>query len=253
MTGLAAKVRAGDRDRWVTAMMAGPLAPRLMAIYAFDLELARIPVLVSEPLIGEMRLQFWRDAIAAIYEGGAVPGHEVAAPLAEAIAAASLPRGPFEALLDARRMDLSGEPHADRAAFDRYIAGAHSGVMALAARAIGGGDATDAIAADLGHASGVAKLLSAAPARIAEGRSPLPLAEGETHEVAADALLRLDRARARRREAPQSAAPAFFAAWRAGGVLRRAARPAADPAAGFASSEFAARAALAFRAVLGRW
>ena len=41
MTDLAAKVRTGDRDRWVTAMMAGPLAPRLMVIYAFDLELDR--------------------------------------------------------------------------------------------------------------------------------------------------------------------------------------------------------------------
>lgn len=263
MTDLAARVRAGDRDRWVTAMMAGPLAPRLMALYAFDLEVARIPAVVSEPLLGEMRLQFWRDVVEAIHAGRPVPGHEVAGPLAEAVA--DLPRAPLDALLDARRFDLAGEPHPDRASFDRYIAGAHAGLMALAARALGGGEGTDALAADVGHAAGVARTLRAAPALVARGINPLPVSLGpegladpgvraEVNAIAEDALARLARARSRRRDAPAATAPAFFAAWRAEDVLRRAAQPGFDPAADLAGpSEFRARAALALRAMLGRW
>ncbi len=259
MTDLAAKVEAGDRDRWVTARLAGPLAPRLMAIYAFDLEIARIPLVVSEPLLGEMRLQFWRDAIAAIYEGGMVPGHEIAPPLAEVIAAADLPRAPFDALIEARRSDLTAEPHADRAAFDRYVAATHAGPMALAARALGGGAATDGIAADLGHAAGVARSLAHAAPDLGASRLPLGGARdaggrrAEAAEIAADALTRLRRARGRRGDAPPATAPAFFAAWRAGPVLRRAADPDYDLGRGLASSDFAARAALMVRVTLGRW
>ena len=57
-------VRAHNPDRYLTALMA-PRRVRgsLMALYAFNAELARIPALVSEPALGEIRLQWWRDAV----------------------------------------------------------------------------------------------------------------------------------------------------------------------------------------------
>ena len=60
-------VRAADRDRYISALLA-PADRRLdlMTLYAFDAELARIATTVSEPLLGEIRLQWWRDALAPL-------------------------------------------------------------------------------------------------------------------------------------------------------------------------------------------
>ena len=37
--------------------------PRLEALFALQLEIRRIPGAVSEPPLGEIRLQWWRDAL----------------------------------------------------------------------------------------------------------------------------------------------------------------------------------------------
>ncbi|MEM6441708.1 MAG: squalene/phytoene synthase family protein, partial [Pseudomonadota bacterium] len=101
-------IREADPDRWSTARLAGPLAPRLTAIYAFNLEVARIPSVVSEPTLGEIRLQWWRDAIQENFDGKPPRRHEIVEPLAAAIRDAALPQDHFEALLDARSYDLAG-------------------------------------------------------------------------------------------------------------------------------------------------
>jgi len=124
-------VRRGDPDRWATARLAGPLADRLMALYAFNLEVARIPSVVSEPMLGEIRLQWWRDAVGEIFEGEAPRRHEVVGPLAETIREAELPRELFEALLDARSYDIYGPAIGDRALFDAWIDGTAAGLGTL--------------------------------------------------------------------------------------------------------------------------
>ncbi len=64
-SGLARQLRALDRDRFVTALFAPPAArDELIALYSFNLELARIAEQVSEPMIGEIRLAWWREAVA---------------------------------------------------------------------------------------------------------------------------------------------------------------------------------------------
>ena len=77
-TSLMEQVKAHHRDRYLATLFAPePMQPHLFALYAFDAEIARVPQLVSEPQIGEIRLQWWRDTIAALYHGEAVD-HPVA-------------------------------------------------------------------------------------------------------------------------------------------------------------------------------
>ena len=79
-TGPTALVRRGDPERWRTAMAAPPAArPGLMALYAFNLEIARAPWVASEPLLAEIRLAWWREAVAEIYDGKPPRRHEVVA------------------------------------------------------------------------------------------------------------------------------------------------------------------------------
>ena len=107
-------LRRQDADRYLTALFA-PADRRedLFALYAFNLEVARAREVVSEPFMGLIRLQWWRDAIAEIYQGRA-RAHEVVRPLAAAIAEHSLDRTLFERLIESRERDLDPEPEPSR-------------------------------------------------------------------------------------------------------------------------------------------
>ena len=131
-------VRRGDPDRWRTAMTAPPeRRAGLMALYAFNLEIARAPWLASEPMLAEIRLQWWQDAVAEIYAGTRPRRHEVVEPLAEVIRAGDLPRGLFEETIAARLFDAGSAPHADRPALLRQIDRTAGHVMVLAALHLG--------------------------------------------------------------------------------------------------------------------
>ena len=95
-------VHANDPDRYILAMLA-PSAARdaLFAVYAFNVEIARTRELVSEPKLGEIRLQWWRDGIAAIYAGDALR-HGIGDALGEAVSRHGLSRLHFDRLIDAR-------------------------------------------------------------------------------------------------------------------------------------------------------
>ena len=84
----AALVERGDPDRFM-AVMAAPVAlrVRLFPLYAFNLEIARAPWVTTQPMIAEMRLQWWRDVVAE----PAPRAHEVVGPLHGVIQAAGLP------------------------------------------------------------------------------------------------------------------------------------------------------------------
>ena len=52
------QVRQHDRDRYLTALFAPPARrPGLFALYAFNLEVAKVREAVSEPMLGHIRLQ----------------------------------------------------------------------------------------------------------------------------------------------------------------------------------------------------
>src|SRR5471030_76032 len=87
----AEQVRRYDRDRFLTALFAPPPQREdLFALYAFNLEIAKIRETVTEPMLGRIRLQWWREAIAAL-EQGVVRQHGVVEPLAEAVRRHALP------------------------------------------------------------------------------------------------------------------------------------------------------------------
>jgi NADH dehydrogenase [ubiquinone] 1 alpha subcomplex assembly factor 6 len=100
-------VRAQDPDRFMIAMLCPPARrAALWALLAFNMEIARTRSVVSETQLGLIRLQWWREAIAEIYEGRAPRRHEVIEPLAVAIREHDLPRELFETLVYAREFDL---------------------------------------------------------------------------------------------------------------------------------------------------
>jgi len=92
------------------------LRERLLPILAFNLEIARAPYLTAEPMIARIRLQWWRDCLDEIYGGGEVRRHEVSTPLTDVIRGLNLDRTLFDALIDAREVDIDGF------AFDRWDA-----------------------------------------------------------------------------------------------------------------------------------
>src|SRR5829696_7494880 len=81
VSSLAGFVRAHDRDRFQTALFA-PAGRReaLFALYAFNYEVARVRESVTQPMLGHIRLQWWREVVGAAYAGGPVREHVVAGP-----------------------------------------------------------------------------------------------------------------------------------------------------------------------------
>ncbi|AWD20656.1 phytoene/squalene synthase family protein [Fuscovulum blasticum] len=243
-------VERGDPDRFLT-VRAAPLWAReqLLPLYAFNLEVARAPWVTQEPLIAEMRLQFWRDVVTE----DSPRAHEVAGPLQALIRDAGLPVAVLDRLVAARRWDVWREPFEDRAAFDGYIQETAGGLMWLAARALGAPDGAEAAVRAYGWAAGLANFLRAVPELVARGRHPLP--EGvEVADLAQAGLDRLAQARAARATVPRGLAPALLAGWQAGGLLALAARePAAVTEGRLHLPEFRRRGGLLWQALSGRW
>ena len=248
----AALVRRGDPDRFL-ATMAAPLAARavLFPLYAFNLEVARAPWVSAEPMIAEMRLQWWRDAVAEIAAGKPVRRHEVTTPLA-AVAGAPLVAD-LDEFISVRRWDIYRDPFEDQAHFDRYLDRGAGTLMVVSARALGPGDET--VLRDFGYAAGVAGWLRAVPDLVARKR--IPLVDGSDDGIralAGAALVRLRRARAGRHLVSKAAAPALLAGWQAGRILDQALRDPSRVAAGrLGHSEAGKRLALMARAASGRW
>ncbi len=244
----AALVERGDPDRFLAAMSAppGPRAP-LFVLYAFNLEVARGAWVSTEPLIGQMRLQFWRDVLGEIEAGKPARAHEVATPLADVIRARGLPVALLDGMVIARWADLERAPmRADSLA--EYLDATAGNLMWASCVALGASPALEPQARAVGRAQGLANWLLAAPALTARGWQALP---DDITPVLDAALSGLAQAR-RARFGP--ATPALRAAWRAGGILRRAkADPAAIRGGTLAEPEALRRGRLAWKSLTGRW
>jgi NADH dehydrogenase [ubiquinone] 1 alpha subcomplex assembly factor 6 len=244
-------LRRQDADRYMTALFA-PADRReaLFALYALNLEIARAREAVREPFMGLMRLQWWRDAVAEIYEGR-IGAHEVIRPLAAAISAHSLERALFERLIEARERDLDSEPPANLAALIDYARGSSSTLVELALQILG---KPSAAVREAGEAVGIAwsltglmravpfhasrrriylpaDLMAAAgltPGQLVEG-GPSPALAGVVRAVADEAGVWLAQARGHSAQVTRGFLPALLPATLVSGYLRRLARAGYDP------------------------
>jgi phytoene synthase len=168
-------VRAADRDRFLTTLFApAEHRPALLALYAFNLEIARVREVVHEPLAGEIRLQWWSDVLEG-EERGEVAAHPVAAALLASVARYRLAPERLKALLAARRFDLDNEPMRSLADLEAYAEGASAGLITLAAQVLAGRFDIGALSHHAGLAHAFAGLLAAFPIHAARGKVFVPL------------------------------------------------------------------------------
>ncbi len=118
--GLEDMVRRVDPDRWLSSRFIGEAGARadVVAIYAFDHELARAPRVASNALLGEIRLTWWREALDEIYENRPVRAHPGAQALARAVEHNALPRDLLETMIDARYRELDATPMSEAEVLD---------------------------------------------------------------------------------------------------------------------------------------
>jgi phytoene synthase len=124
-------VRRADPDRWLASRFIADARARadVIALYAFNHELARVADTVREPLMGEIRLTWWREAIEELAAGKPPRAH----PVIEALAAADFPLANLERLPEGRFADLDREPFEDDDALFKYLDATAGAMMALAA------------------------------------------------------------------------------------------------------------------------
>lgn len=215
-------VARGDPDRF-RATMAAPLVARetLLPLYAFNLEVARAPWVTSEPMIAEMRLQFWRDVIEDASAGKPARAHEVAAPLAQIIQGKRIDIKALDVLVEARRWDIYKDAFEDQTAFETYLNDTGATLMWVAAQALGAPASLETAIRAFGRASAIAGLLLAVP-ELTE-RSRIPLVDGRPDAVRALAQSGLDGIKtARGARIPKLLLPALWAGWRSQALLSRA-------------------------------
>ncbi len=178
-------VRAADRDRFLSSLFA-PAEHRgaLYALYAFNVEIARVREVAREALPGEIRLQWWSEVIggARAEEAGANP---VASALLATLERYRLPATKLAGLIDAHRFDLYDEPMARLADLEAYARNTSSVLLALAAQILAGaeGEGTVAVADAAGMAQAIAGLLRAFPVHASRRQLYVPLELLERHGV----------------------------------------------------------------------
>lgn len=252
LTACAALVQRGDPDRFMAAM-AAPVAVRrvLFPIYAMNVEVARAPWVTQEAMIAEMRLQWWRDAVAEIAAGGPVRRHEVVTPLSDVLISDLAAQA--DEMIAVRRWDIYRDPFEDSDHFERYIDQTSGTLMWLAARSLGAAD--EQVVRDFAFASGLANWFRAIPELEANRR--VPLLDGTPDGVRALAeqgLARLTNARKQRSEISKEAGAALLAGGQAESILKQAAVHPEHVAKGtLGTSEARKRLGLMLRSATGRW
>jgi phytoene synthase len=182
--GLDARIRRLDPDRWLASRFIADPQGRsaVVAIYALNDELARVGETVTQPLIGEIRLAWWRDRIEDLFSGRPIPAQPVLQALTAPIVEGRLPRSLFEALIEARHLDLDAAPFAESRALVRYLDGTAGAVMGLAARALSP-EAPLTAMIQAGRAFGLAGLYRARSHWAARNRRWTPPDWGELDEA----------------------------------------------------------------------
>jgi phytoene synthase len=175
-------VRTHDFARYASTLFVPAVERRaLLAIYAFNAEISRVHELVSQPLPGEIRLQWWTDMLAGSGHGS-VEGNPVAAELLRAIRNFRLPVEPLSRLIEEHQFDLYNDPMPSMAALEGYLNETASALLSLAARVMARpSEEIDHLARHAGLAQGIAQVIAALPRDASRRQLFLPLQFLEQH------------------------------------------------------------------------
>lgn len=245
------QVRRFDHDRYLTCLFA-PADRReaLFALYAFYHEVAKTSEVVSEPMLGQIRLQWWRESLDGIF-ADRPRDHDVVQALATAVEAHGLGRPRLEALIDARALDLEEGAPETLAKLVDYAEGTAGGLVQLALEVLGEtGEAGLEAGRQIGIAWALCGLLRAVPFQARRKRIFLPLALQQetgldlrdffelrpseaarqaTRQVADEAGRRLRLSREARPEISSAGRSALMLGVLADGYLKRLGRAGYDP------------------------
>jgi len=241
-----------DRDRYLAALFADAEdRPGLLALFAFNAEIARVRDMVSDPLPGEVRLQWWRDCLEGL-EHGTASANPVAAALGATIEKYRLPREPLVAMTEARIFDLYDDPMPTLNDLEGYAGETSSALIQLGSLILNGGEdaGTATIAGHAGVAYALAGLMRSLPWHAARGQMYLPTDLLERHGVDARTVFRgettsglrsalaelrahvrhhLERVRLQVAEIPAHVAPAFLPVALVEPFLKQMEKPGHDP------------------------
>jgi 15-cis-phytoene synthase len=260
-------VRTDDFARYAsTLFVPAPERRALLALYAFNVEICRVQAQVSQPLPGEIRLQWWRDMLGGSAHGG-VEGNPVAAELLLAVRSYRLPVERLSRLIEEHQFDLYNDPMPTKAALEGYIDDTSSTLFSLGAAIAGRPfDEIEHVAHHAGLAQGLAQVMAALPLDASRRQLFVPLQLLENHgcdmeEVFAgkqtpqlraalhpligEAQEHLDTAFALLGRVPPEARPVFLPLVLVRRDLARMSRADSDP--------FTPRAASRFRTLWGLW
>lgn len=227
-----ALVREADPDRYL-ANLAAPKdkRPYLFALHAFNFEIARVRESVREPMLGEIRLQWWRDALQGEARGD-VRANPVAAALDDTIVKFRLPRQALVDLIESRMFDLYDDPMPTLNDLEGYCGETSSSLIQLASIVLNDGKdpGTADAAGHAGVAYAITGLLRAFPIHARQGQLYLPVdilarhgvvrddvvtgrggpgLKGALADMRAIARRHVDQARTLRPTIPPAAEPAF--------------------------------------------
>ncbi len=188
----AQTLREHDRDRYLaTLVLPAPTRPHVTAILAFNADIAAIRERVSGPQPGEIRLQWWNDALTG--DGhGEVRQNPLADALLDTMRAFNIPAGTLQRLIGARRFDLYDDPMPDLESFEGYAGETASTLFQLAAMILNQGEPVEQgdAAGHLGVAQAMIGHLRAFGYVSSQGRIMLPMTILEANGVRETELFR---------------------------------------------------------------
>lgn len=244
-------VRSHDFPRYAATLFV-PAAERraLLALYAFNVEIVRVRDQVSQPLPGEIRLQWWTDMLSGHVHGSA-EGNPVAAELLRAVRDFGLPVEPLSLLAEEHQFDLYNDPMPTMAALEGYLAATSSALFGLAAQVLGPrSEAVEHLARHAGLAQGLAQVIASLPRDAARRQLFLPQQVLERHncsmedvfagketsnlhavleQLAAEARQHMIAASSLLAEVAPSVRPAFLPLSQTQADLKRLSRPGRNP------------------------
>src|SRR3984957_16172197 len=168
-------VRTDDFARYAsTLFVPAPERRALLALYAFNVEICRVHAQVSQPLPGEIRLQWWRDMLGGSAHGG-VEGNPVAAELLLAVRSYRLPVERLSRLIEEHEFDLYNDPMPTMAALEGYINDTSSALFSLAAAVMGSPSSeVEHLARHAGLAQGIVQVMVSLPLDASQRRLFVP-------------------------------------------------------------------------------